>query len=310
MSGSETWDQNDTGNLAWTSSQHPNSDYFAALDNVRFDATASPGNQTVNLSGTLQPSSVFVTGAKSYTFAGFGQITGVAALTVAGPGSLTIQNGNDSYTGGTNIQGGSIILGVPNGLPTAGTVTFGAAATGGTLDLAGNNQTVGGLAVAPGASPRSKSLPQHRIGNLPTPPRDHRPSQARSPGPHPCEGILALEVSSGQLVLSGSNNIYVGGTTVNGGTLQLGVTSCAAHGWQHHGGVWRFRSRRERANYLRHRELPGSDRAERHAHQHRRGLRRPGRYGRREPCRPRRAGQVGRRSASPQQLEQQLCGRN
>ena len=111
-SGSETWDQNDTSNLSWTSSQHPNSDYFAALDNVTFDATSTPGNQTVNLSGTLQPSSVLVTGAKSYIFAGFGQITGATVLTVAGPGSLTIQNGNDSYTGGTNIQGGSIILGV------------------------------------------------------------------------------------------------------------------------------------------------------------------------------------------------------
>ena len=33
---------------------------------------------------------------------------------------------------------------------------------------------------------------------------------------------MALEVSSGQLVLSGSNNVYVGGTTVNGGTLTLG----------------------------------------------------------------------------------------
>ena len=225
MSGSETWDQNDTGNLAWTSSQHPNSDYFAALDNVRFDATASPGNQTVNLSGTLQPSSVFVTGAKSYTFAGFGQITGVAALTVAGPGSLTIQNGNDSYTGGTNIQGGSIILGVPNGLPTAGTVTFGAAATGGTLDLAGNNQTVGGLAVGPGAtasqqvitdSTGSATLTYAATGStiFGGTIKDTSPS-----------GVLGLEVSSGQLMLSGSNSTYSGGTTVNGGTLQLGVTN-------------------------------------------------------------------------------------
>ncbi len=222
---SDTWDQNDTGNLSWTSSQHPTGDYFASLDNVTFDATSSPGNQTVNLSGTLTPSSVTVTGSQNYTFTGGGQIAGATALTVVGPGSLTIQNAGNSYTGGTNIQGGSVMLGAANGLPTGGTVTFGAATSNGTLDLAGNNQAVGTLAVAPSANAAHQIITSSTGfatlsyvatgsttfgGTL----NDSAPA-----------GLLALEVSGGQLVLSGVNNTYAGGTTVNGGTLQLGATN-------------------------------------------------------------------------------------
>jgi fibronectin-binding autotransporter adhesin len=225
VSGSQTWDQNDTGNLAWTSSQHPNSDYFAALDNVRFDATASPGNQTVNLSGALQPSSVLVTGAKNYIFTNGGQITGPTALTVAGPGSLTIQNAGNSYTGGTNIQGGSIILGVPNGLPTGGTVTFGAATSNGTLDLAGNNQAVGALAIAPSANAAHQIITSSTGFATLTFVATGSTTFGGTLNDSAPAGLLALEVSSGQLVLSGANNTYAGGTTVDGGTLQLGVSN-------------------------------------------------------------------------------------
>ena len=77
---------------------------------------------------------------------------------VQGPGSLTIAASGNDYTGGTAIQGGSIILGVNNALPTGGlgssrgVVTFGAAISNGTLDLAGFNQTVTGLAIASGVT--------------------------------------------------------------------------------------------------------------------------------------------------------------
>ncbi len=228
-SNTDVWDQNNTSNLSWTSSQHPNGDYFASLDNVTFDATSTPGNQTVTLDpnggNPLTPSSVTVTGTKNYTFTGGGQIGGATALTVAGPGSLTIQNGGNSYTGGTNIQGGSIILGAGNGLSPSGTVTFGAAVSNGTLDLAGNNQAVSGLAVAAGANPARQIITDSTGfatlqyagsgsstfgGTI----KDSAPT-----------GTLAMEVSSGQLVLSGANNTYAGGTTVNGGTLQLGVSN-------------------------------------------------------------------------------------
>ncbi len=224
-----TWDQNNAGNLSWSTLQPAAPNYFASLDNVRFDGTSTAGHQSVTLDpnggSPLTPSSVLVAGTNSYTFTGFGQIGGATALTVAGPGSLTIQNAGNSYTGGTNLQGGSIILGVSNGLPPSGTVIFGAAATGGTLDVAGNNQAVGGLAVAAAATP-SRQVITNSIGSATLTYastgsttfggtiKDTAPS-----------GVLGLEVSGGQLVLSGNNNTYAGGTTVNGGTLQLGVSN-------------------------------------------------------------------------------------
>ena len=223
---SDTWDQNKTGNLCWTSPQtYPSGDYFASLDSVTFDATSAPGNQTVSLdynSGSpLTPSSVLVTGTKSYTFTGAGQIGGATALTIAGPGSLTIQNAGNSYTGGSNIQGGSVILGVSNGLSPNGTVTFGAATTSGTLDLAGNNQAVGGLAVAAGATP-SQQVITNSTGSATL---TYAATGSSTFGGAITGGSLALEVSGGQLLLSGNSNTYAGGTTVNGGTLQLGVAN-------------------------------------------------------------------------------------
>ena len=49
---------------------------------------------------------------------------------------------------GTFIQGGGkVILGTNDGLPIAGTVTFGSTGSNGTLDLAGYSQQVGDLAI-------------------------------------------------------------------------------------------------------------------------------------------------------------------
>ena len=59
---------------------------------------------------------MLVTGASNYAFTGSGYITGLTALTVAGPGTLTIGNSGNNYSGGTNLQGGSIVMGAANGL--------------------------------------------------------------------------------------------------------------------------------------------------------------------------------------------------
>ena len=67
------------------------------------------------------------------------------------PAGTVNLSGANTYTGGTNIQAGTLQLGANNTLPTAGTVTFGTATTNGTLDLNGFYQTVGGLVVASGA---------------------------------------------------------------------------------------------------------------------------------------------------------------
>ena len=228
-SGSLTWDQNDTANKAWTSPQNPNNDYFAAADNVTFDATSAPGNQTVTLSGSDMPTSVLVTGTKNYTFTGSGNITGITGLTVAGPGTLTIANSGNNYSGGTNIQGGSIILGVSNGLSPNGTVTFGGATTGGTLDLAGNSQTVGGLSVAALATPANQIITNSTGSATLTCAGTGSTTFGGTIQDTAPTGVLALNVAGGELVLGG-NNTYAGGTTVSGGTLQLGVTNALPTG--------------------------------------------------------------------------------
>ncbi len=220
----DTWDQNDTSNMSWTSTQHPSGDYFAALDNVTFDATSAPGNQAVTLAGGLTPTSVTVTGTKNYTFTGFGQIGGATALTVLGPGTLTIQNPGNNYTLGTNLEGGSIALGVTNGLPPNGIVTFGAATTSGTLDLAGNNQTVSGLAMAPGATPAGQTITDSSGSATLTYSGTGSSTFGGTITDTAPAGALAVSVSSGQLVLSGSNT-FSGGTTLSGGTLQLAVSN-------------------------------------------------------------------------------------
>ena len=281
-SNTDTWDQNDTSNLSWTSSQHPSGDFFAALDNVTFNATSTPGNQTVTLDpnggNPLTPSSVTVTGTKNYTFAGSGQIGGATALTVVGPGSLTIQNPANSYTGGTNIQGGSIVLGFINGLSTNGTVTFGAAVSNGTLDLAGNNQAVGGLAVAAGAVASHQIITDSTGSATLTYAGSGSSTFSGTIKDTAPAGVLGLEVSNAQLVLSGNNNTYTGGTTVNGGTLQLGVTNALPTSGNITvvtGGILDTRRQyhgKRGADDFRHGQLPRRDRAERYAHQHRRGV--------------------------------------
>ena len=73
------------------------------------------------------------------------------SLVKIGPGSLKLAETN-AYTGGTLIGGGTIALGINNALPTAGTVSLGTTGGNGSFDLAGFNQQVSGLAVAPGAA--------------------------------------------------------------------------------------------------------------------------------------------------------------
>src|SRR5207244_1767625 len=86
------------------------------------------------LSGTLEPSSVTVSnGSTAYTFSGAGNIGGATSLLKSGTGTLTISNSN-SYSGGTVISSGRIVLTNSNALSTTGTASLGDANTG-TNDL-------------------------------------------------------------------------------------------------------------------------------------------------------------------------------
>jgi fibronectin-binding autotransporter adhesin len=221
---SNVWDQNDVPNQVWWdgNGSYAADNFFASGDYVTFSGSASAGNLSVTLSGGLAPTSVTVTGTNNYTFTGPGFIQGPTGLTVIGPGSLTIANTGNSYTGGTAIQGGSIVLGVNNALPKAGTITFGSNSSSGTLDLFGFNQTVAGLAVAGGAT-ASNQVITTSVGNA---------TLTFSGGATPSvfggtiqdstgstNGTLNLTVSAGTLDVRSGSTTYYGATTVTGGAL-------------------------------------------------------------------------------------------
>jgi autotransporter-associated beta strand protein len=219
---STTWDQNDTGNLPWTGAPTPSANFFATKDNVTFNNSAVA--TTVNIGSTVSPGSVTVTGSKNFVFTGGGDISDGTSLKVLGPGTLTVANMND-YVQGTFIQGGGkLILGINNGLPIAGTVTLGSSGSNGTLDLAGYSQTLGGLAVGAGATAANQVVTASTGISTLTYGGPGSTSFAGSIQDTAATtgGVLALDVASGLLNVSG-NNTYTGGTTLNGGTLQAGA---------------------------------------------------------------------------------------
>jgi rhamnogalacturonan endolyase len=101
---------------------------------VTFDATGS-NSLPVNLSTTLQPGSVTVTGTKSYTFGGAGSLTGTTSLVKSGTGTLTV-NTTNTYSGGTILSNGTVIPGNA-GVNLAGFGSGPVIFDGGTLEFTG-----------------------------------------------------------------------------------------------------------------------------------------------------------------------------
>ena len=102
--GSENniWDLNNTPNFVDANLQ-PTA--FVSGDRVWFTDSAS--TTTVSLQDELVPDSVIIDATKAYTFTGTGYLSGDAVLAKRGSGTLTI-SGDNAYTGGTRISGGTI----------------------------------------------------------------------------------------------------------------------------------------------------------------------------------------------------------
>jgi fibronectin-binding autotransporter adhesin len=198
-------------------------DAFYSFDNVTFNDTASDFN--VNLSGNLTAGSVTVNTNGTYTFSG-GSIVGGTSLTKSGTGLLVLQNQNQ-YTGTTALQNGTIQLQNGNGLGT-GPVSFGdTSGDSGVLDLDGQNASVGGLSVVGGSanvigsSSGGSTLNFNGGAGISTFSGSIDDVLPGSSG----NGQLQLNVNSGTLVLTGSNNFSGNITIGNNGTagfLQIG----------------------------------------------------------------------------------------
>jgi autotransporter-associated beta strand protein len=88
------------------------------------------GRYSITLNPTVTPESVaFSNSSGDYTLSGAGSIGGAASLTKSGTRTVTLNTSN-SYTGGTKVTSGTLIVGV-NGALGDGPVTI----TGGTLKL-------------------------------------------------------------------------------------------------------------------------------------------------------------------------------
>jgi autotransporter-associated beta strand protein len=155
-----------------------------------------------------------------------GAITGPISLAKAGTGTLTL-GGSNSYAGGTSIIGGRLVVGITNALPTATVLTLGDAvgASSGTLDLAGNSQTVAGLVAANTplvANQVIGSSGASTVGTLTFAGGTNASTFGGTieDGLTGGSGTTALAVASGTLTLTGSN-IYSGGTSVTGGLLEI-----------------------------------------------------------------------------------------
>ena len=108
-------------------------------DAVTFNDSGIP---VVILNTNVSPASMlFSNTANAYSVSGSGSIGGPGTLTKLGANSVTISLTGDSFAGGTTISNGTVILGAANAIGS-GNLSLTAA---GTLELAGNSQSVNGL---------------------------------------------------------------------------------------------------------------------------------------------------------------------
>ncbi len=148
-------------------------------------------------------------GVENATYA----ITGSGSLLKTGSGMLVLQ-GNNSYGGGTTVNGGTLQVGyagaIPYG-PGVGDLTINGS---GVFDLAGNATNINGL-WGNGTADDSVGGGTLTVGN-----NDATSTYSGTiQNSNSTVGFLALDkVGSGTLTLTGTNT-YLGGTTANDGTL-------------------------------------------------------------------------------------------
>jgi autotransporter-associated beta strand protein len=172
---------------------------YQNLDAVLFDDTAT-GTTNVDVTAAFTPSAVTVNNTtKTYTLSGAGGIGGNTGLTKQGTGRLILAT-NNTYTGPTDVQAGTLQIGDGIGGSIAGTsVTI---AAGATVEL--NLSTTY-------TAPTSGAGTLRAIGN-----------SAFDIGAGVLSGNTVLNIAGAEIQVVGLNNqgVYDGPITITSGTLK------------------------------------------------------------------------------------------
>ncbi len=142
---------------------------------------------------------------------------GAAALAKTGPGLVNLGGAASTYGGGTSITGGTLQLGHSNAV---GTGSVNISGNGSTLDLNGNAQSSGAVSLAGGSIVSSAGAATLTGTSYSV------QSGTISAGLGGASAAMTM-TGPGLLTLSGSNG-YGGGTTISGGTVQLGNAAALA----------------------------------------------------------------------------------
>jgi autotransporter-associated beta strand protein len=168
-----------------------------------------------------------------------GPISGDYELSLAADSgqSLTLSSVTNSWSGGTRIERGKIVMGADNALPADTVVTFGSTvAPGGpwsprgsatpTLELNGHNTQIGGIAIQTPADTGYSGTPTiTNSGSAAATLTAANSSDMSFAGTitNATSPLSLAKLGAGELTLSGSNS-YSGSTTIDGGTLALSST--------------------------------------------------------------------------------------
>lgn len=147
---------------------------------------------------------VNTTAANSYG----GVISGAGGLSVGGTGSLTLTAAN-GYSGATTVTGGTLQLGINNALPAGAPVIM----TGGTLNLNNFNQSVGSLSGTGGSITLGSGQLSIALGA-----GQNFSGVISGSGPVSFDG-------NGFIWTLGAAQTYTGLTTIDDGTIRLGVAN-------------------------------------------------------------------------------------
>ena len=200
------------------------------------DASGSVATATLTMSDT-GPLTFSTSGAHTFvlsgtntggnTYAGIIQDNGGATVLQKSGTGTWVLTGANTYTGGTNIQQGTLALGSAAALPANSVVAIGNATgnTTGTLDLDGNSETVANLATVGTGTTSSVTNGGTADATLTFAGVTSVFNGALKDG---ATNKLALVVSSGSLTIS-QDGTYSGGTTINNGGTLLVTRVTASH---------------------------------------------------------------------------------